>query len=128
MSVKTELYIVTKNAESVAYQIEFVQENLFQDSTIKLTGPNYNIPLKDETGPLTQYKNYDDILSTTLSGSLFQLINNISSSSPQLSVDYTDYEDFIFFSSAYQRLYNFKEKVTNISSSQGQLNLLYSKP
>ena len=126
ISVKTELYIVTKNAESVAYQIEFVQENLFQDSTIKLTGPNYNIPLKDETGPLTQYKNYDDILSTTLSGSLFQLINNISSSSPQLSVDYTDYEDFIFFSSAYQRLYNFKEKVTNISSSQGQLNLLYS--
>jgi hypothetical protein len=123
---KTELYIVTKNAESVAYQIEFVQENLFQDSTIKLNGPNYNISLKDETGPLTQYKNYDDILSTTLSGSLFQLINNISSSSPQLSVDYTNYEDFIFFSSAYQRLYNFKEKITNISSSQGQLNLLYS--
>jgi hypothetical protein len=123
---KTELYIVTKNAESVAYQIEFVQENLFQDSSINLSGPNYNISLKDETGPLTQYKNYDDILSTTLSGSLFQLINNISSSSPQLSVDYTNYEDFIFFSSAYQRLYNFKEKVTNISSSQGQLNLLYS--
>jgi hypothetical protein len=126
ISTKTELYIVTKNAESVAYQIEFVQENLFQDSTIKLTGPNYNIPLKDETGPLTQYKNYDDILSTTLSGSLFQLINNISSSSPQLSVDYANYEDFIFFSSAYQRLYNFKEKVINISSSQAQLNLLYS--
>jgi len=123
---KTELYIVTKNAESVAYQIEFVQENLFQDSSIKLSGPNYNIPLKDETGPLTQYKTYDEILSTTLSGSLFQLINNISSSSPQLSVDYTDYEDFVFFSSAYQRLYNFKEKVTNISSSQAQLNLLYS--
>jgi len=123
---KTELYIVTKNAESVAYQIEFVQENLFQDSTIKLSGPNYNIALKDETGPLTQYKNYDEILSTTLSGSLFQLLNNISSSSPQLSVDYTDYEDFIFFSSAYQRLYNFKEKVINISSSQAQLDLLYS--
>lgn len=126
IGLKTELSIVTKNAESVAYQIEFVQENLFQDSTVKLSGPNYNISLKDETGPLTQYKNYDEILSTTLSGSLFQLINNISSSSPQLSVDYTNYEDFIFFSSAYQRLYNFKEKVTNISSSQAQLNLLYS--
>ena len=126
IGLKTELYIVTKNAESVAYQIEFIQENLFQDSTIKLNGPNYNIPLKDETGPLTQYKNYDEILSTTLSGSLFQLINNISSSSPQLSVDYTDYEDFIFFSSAEQRLYNFKEKVISISASQAQLNLLYS--
>jgi hypothetical protein len=126
IGLKTELYIVTKNAESVAYQIEFVQENLFQDSTIKLNGPNYNIPLKDETGPLTQFKNYNEILSTTLSGSLFQLINNISSSQPQLSVDYTDYEDFIFFSSAEQRLYNFKEKVISISASQAQLNLLYS--
>jgi hypothetical protein len=125
IGLKTELYIVTKKAESIAYQIEFVQENIFQDTTIKLGGPNYNISLKDETGPLTQYKNYDDIVSTTLSGSYFQLLNNISSSSPELSVDYTDYEDFIFFSSAYQRLYNFKEKVTNISSSQAQLNLLY---
>jgi len=126
IGLKTELYIVTKKAESIAYQIEFVQENFFQDSTFKLSGPNYNIPLKDETGPLTQYKNYDDIVSTTLSGSYFQLLNNISSSSPELSIDYTDYEDFIFFSSAYQRLYNFKEKVTNISASQAQLNLLYS--
>jgi hypothetical protein len=126
IGLKTELYIVTKKAESIAYQIEFVQENIFQDTTIKLGGPNYNISLKDETGPLTQYKNYDDIVSTTLSGSYFQLLNNISSSSPELSVDYTDYEDFIFFSSAYQRLYNFKEKVTKISSSQAQLDLLYS--
>jgi hypothetical protein len=126
IGLKTELYIVTKKAESVAYQIEFVQENIFQDSTIKLNGPNYNIPLKDETGPLTQFKNYEDIVTTTLSGSYFQLINQISSSSPQLSVDYTDYEDFIFFSSAYQRLYNFKEKVINISSSQAQLNSVYS--
>jgi hypothetical protein len=124
--LKTELSIFTKNAESVAYQIEFQQENRFQDTTIQLKGPNYNISLKDKTGPLTQYKNYDEILSTTLSGSLFQLINNISSSSPQLSTDYTDYEDFIFFSSAYQRLYNFKEKVINISSSQAQLDLIYS--
>jgi len=126
INTKTELFIFTKNAESVAYQIEFQQENIFQDTTIQLKGPNYNISLKDKTGPLTQYKNYDEILSTTLSGSLFQLINNISSSSPQLSTDYTDYEDFIFFSSAYQRLYNFKEKVSNISSSQAQLNLIYS--
>jgi hypothetical protein len=126
IGLKTELYVVTKKAESIAYQIEFTQENIFQDTTLKLSGPNYNIPLKDETGPLTQYKTYEDIVTTTLSGSYFQLLNNISSSSPELSVDYTNYEDFIFFSSAYQRLYNFQQKVINISSSQAQLNLLYS--
>ena len=126
ITTKTQLSIFTKNAESVAYQIEFPQENIFQDSIIKLKGPNYNISLKDKTGPLTQFKNYNEILNTTLSGSLFQLINNISSSSPQLSVDYTDYENFIFFSSAYQRLYNFQEKISSISSSQAQLDALYN--
>jgi hypothetical protein len=126
IGLKTELSVVTKRAESVAYQIDFTQEETILDSTIKLSGPNYNIPIKDETGPLTQYQNYSSITSTSLSGSLFQLMNQISASSIDINVDYTDYEDFIFFSSAYQRLYNFKEKVTKISSSQAQLDLLYS--
>jgi len=126
IGLKTELSVVTKKAESVAYQIDFTQEEILLDSSIKLAGPNYNIPIKDETGPLTQYQTYTSITSTPLTGSLYQLMNQISASSVDINVDYTDYEDFIFFSSAYQRLYNFREKVTQISSSQAQLNLLYS--
>jgi hypothetical protein len=126
IGLKTELSVVLKRAESVAYQIEFTQEEVILDTSIKILGPNYNIPIKDETGPLTQYQNYSSITSTSLSGSLSQLMNQISASSIDINVDYTDYEDFIFFSSAYQRLYNFKEKVTKISSSQAQLDLLYS--
>jgi len=126
ISLKTELSVVLKKAESVAYQLDFTQEEVILDTSIKILGPNYNIPIKDETGPLTQYQTYSSITSTSLSGSLSQLMNQISASSIDINVDYTDYEDFIFFSSAYQRLYNFKEKVTKISSSQAQLNLLYT--
>jgi len=126
IGLKTELSIVTRKADSVAYQIEFIEEITLPDSIVRISGPNYNIPIKDETGPLTQYQDYNTITSSSLSGSFFQLINQISSSSPQLSVDYTNYESFIFFSSAYQRLHNFKEKVTAISSSQAELNTLYS--
>jgi hypothetical protein len=126
IGLKTELSVVLKKAESVAYQLDFIQEETILDSTIRISGPNYNIPIKDETGPLTQYQTYNSITSTPLTGSLFQLMNQISASSIDINVDYTDYEDFIFFSSAYQRLYNFKEKVTKISSSQAQLDLLYS--
>jgi len=126
IGLKTELSVVIKRAESVAYQIDFTQEEILLDSSIKLAGPNYNIPIKDETGPLTQYQTYTSITSTPLTGSLYQLMNQISASSIDINVDYTDYEDFIFFSSAYQRLYNFREKVTKISSSQAQLNLIYS--
>jgi hypothetical protein len=126
IGLKTECYIVTKLAESVGYQLSYTQEFNFEDTSIKLAPANYNIPILNEIGPTTVYKNYDDITTTTLSGSFFQLINNISSSSPNINVDYTDYEDFVFFSSAYQRLTNFRDKVTSISQSQYELDLLYS--
>jgi hypothetical protein len=126
IGLKTECYIVTKLAESVGYQLSYTQEFNFEDTSIKLAPANYNIPILNEIGPTTVYKNYDDITTTTLSGSFFQLINNISSSSPDINVDYTDYEDFVFFSSAYQRLTNFRDKVISISQSQYQLDLLYS--
>jgi hypothetical protein len=126
IGLKTECYIVTKLAESVGYQLSYTQEFNFEDTSIKLAPANYNIPILNEIGPTTIYKNYDDITTTTLSGSFFQLINNISSSSPNINVDYTDYEDFVFFSSAYQRLTNFRDKVTSISQSQYELDLLYS--
>jgi hypothetical protein len=126
IGLKSELYIVTKTGESVGYQIEYTSNIEIEDTSIKLLGPNYNIPIKDQTGPTTIYKTYSDITSTTLSGSLFELMSNISASSVDINVDYTDYEDFIFFSSATERLVNFKQKLNQISSSQAELNLLYS--
>ena len=126
IGLKSELYIVTKTGESVGYQIEYPSNIEIEDTSIKLSGPNYNIPIKDQTGPTTIYKTYSDITSTTLSGSLSELMSNISASSVDINVDYTDYEDFIFFSSATERLVNFKQKLNQISSSQAELDLLYS--
>tara|TARA_R110000772_G_scaffold85146_2_gene179175 strand:+ start:306 stop:5930 length:5625 start_codon:yes stop_codon:yes gene_type:complete len=123
---KSELYIITKTGESVGYQIDYPANIEVEDTSIKLSPANYNIPIKDQTGPLTTYRTYSDITSTTLSGSLSELMADISSSSATLTVDYTDYEDFVFFSSANERLINFKQKLTQISSSQAELNLLYS--
>jgi hypothetical protein len=126
IGLKSELYIVTKTGESVGYQIDYPSNIVIEDTSIKISGPNYNIPIKDQTGPLTEYKTYSDITATTLSGSLAELMSNVSASSLTLNIDYTDYEDFVFFSSATERLVNFKQKLTQISSSQAELNLLYS--
>lgn len=126
IGLKSELYIVSKTNESVGYQFEFSSEVTITDTTIKLAPANYNIDIKDQVGPTTVYKTYSDITSTSLSGSLAELMSNISQSSPTLTVDYTDYNDFVFFSSANERLINFRNKVISISSSQAQLDLLYS--
>jgi hypothetical protein len=124
--LKTQTYVVVKTAESTAYQIEFEDIVLNIDNVLQLKTANFNIPIKDETGPLTSYQSYNSITSTPLSGALSQLLTNLDGPNFDLSVDYEDYENFVFFSSANQRLYNFKQKVSNIENYQNQINAIYS--
>ena len=126
INLKSELYIVTKPAESVGYQLEFEQVVEVDNNITQLSGPNYNIDVKDQTGPTTIYKTYTDITQTTLSGSFSELMGNISQSSITLNTDYTEYDNFVFFSSAKERLQNFKSKLISISASQSDLDNLYS--
>ena len=43
-----------------------------------------------------------------------QMLSLITSQSIEVNVDYTDYNNFVFFGSAYQRLYNFYNKAKEI--------------
>ena len=117
INLKSELYIVTKPAESVGYQLEFEQVVEVDNNITQLSGPNYNIDVKDQTGPTTIYKTYTDITQTTLSGSFSELMGNISQSSITLNTDYTEYDNFVFFSSAKERLQNFKSKLISIRNN-----------
>lgn len=126
--VKNTAYILTKNGESVAYEVEF-DDFVLEDTSIHIAPPNINLELLNQISPASTYKSYTDITATDLSGSYNQLINFISGSNIgiPLNVDYTDYSNFVYFSSAKQRLDNFITKLTNISSSQADLNIIYSQ-
>ena len=81
-----------------------------------LRGPNFDLDLDNlRVGP-TPYYNFNQI--TTFSGSfnpqLQQLLGQLSASNFAINVDYTDYENFVHFSSAARRLEGFKYKLSNI--------------
>jgi len=76
---------------------------------------NFSIGVDDKRIGSTDYYNYNQI--TSLSGSnnpLQTLLSFVSSSNPTLNIDYTNYNNFIHFSSAVKRLETFKNKVTNL--------------
>jgi hypothetical protein len=127
INTKNECYIVTKNGESVAYEISFEENIIFVDPTIPIQGPNFNLDLLDKINPSTNYQSYKDITSTPLSGSYYQLLTNLTSSGIYINVDYSDYSNFVQFSSAAQRLDNFRQKLITISSSQAEINIIYSE-
>tara|TARA_Y100000385_G_scaffold272168_1_gene312782 strand:- start:1125 stop:7223 length:6099 start_codon:yes stop_codon:yes gene_type:complete len=138
--LRDQLWIVTTLNEPEAFNVNFPPQPIeFIDFT-NLAGPNFNIPIKDQVNNSTQNLSYTDLVSGAPTSSLDQLNSLMDSSSLSISVDYTDFTEFIHFSSAQTRLENFYYKVqlitgysasiaslTNVTSSATSTTILQSK-
>jgi hypothetical protein len=124
--VEDQIYIFTKTAESLAYQIEFEETINIPNDTIQLRGPNTNLEIKDFTNASSTYKNKDELLNTNSSASKDELINVLNRKGIQLTPNYSSasFNEFVNFSSAKSRVNNFITKVTNIQSYENDIRLL----
>ena len=123
--LKSEFWVVLKNAESVRYQVTTeIEADPIIDQT-SLRGPNFDIQLNQKVGQTTPYYNYDTLFNTTVSSSYQQLQSLFDEKALRINVDYSNFSNFIHFSSATERVQNFAYKVRLIeqySSSIGQLS------
>lgn len=91
-----------------------------------LRGPNFDISIPNQGTVSTTYTNYDTALMTLQSlqnSSYQQLLNLMTTQSISINVDYTDFNNFTFFGSAYQRVANFYTKVQQIEDYINLINL-----
>jgi hypothetical protein len=113
--LKDECWVVTQVADSVAYNININQIFEFIDEGIQLKGPNYNLGVKDQINNSTDYITYNTVTSSsyaTGSGNLQYQVNSIlAERGIEINTDYSDYSNFIYFSSALTRLENFYYKL-----------------
>ena len=109
-----QCWIVESIADSVAYNINIIQTFDELDQNIYLRGPNTNIAIKDQINNSTPYVTYNSLTSNTSplgSNSLQYQINSIlAEKGLEINIDYSDYSEFVFFSSAKTRLENFYYK------------------
>ena len=77
---------------------------------------NFNIDTDSQVAGSTPYYNYSQLTNITGSqnSTLQKLINYVSSSNFQINVDYTNYANFVKFSSVNTRLETFQYKVNQI--------------
>jgi hypothetical protein len=114
-TLKDECWIVTQVAESIAYNINI--NEIFEpvDDFTYLKGPNLNLNIKDQINNSTAYIDYSTLTTSSYavgSGSLQYQINSIlAERGVEINVDYSDYSNFIYFSSALTRLENFYYKL-----------------
>ena len=125
--VKTECWVVEKIAESIAYNISQTQTFDLEDENIKIKGPNLNIGIKDQINNSTEYVSYNTLSNTTNqqgTGSYIYQINSLlAEKGIEINVDYNDYSNFVYMSSAQTRLENFYYKLSLIETYQASSSL-----
>ena len=125
IALNSTFTVEVKVSEDKAYSI-FAQP-IEEPSEIKrLRGPNFQIESKDENNNPTEYFNYNELFSYPATGSNFELYSYLADKSAQIAINHNDYSDFIHFSSAEERLRNFKYKFQLLESYQESLDTLNS--
>lgn len=119
--IKDEVQIVEKISDSVMVEVQVEVEDdpeLFPT----LRAANFNIELDtDDTAP-TEYYNYDELFSFSNLNSNREIFSYLSEKSVNINIDYSDYNNYINFSSAQERLKNFKYKVQLLQTYESSKN------
>ena len=124
VQTKTSLWVVEKISEGLAYRVEFpttVQLPTAQQFTIQ--GPNFNLASKGELNNSTDNITLDGFTSPN-SQSENQVNSFFNDPSVSISVDYSNFGEFVNFSSAKSRIENFWYKVSLIESSSALLSVI----
>ena len=118
VQLKQTLWIVHEKVDPYNFDIN-LDKLVLQPATPTLRGPNFDISIPDQGTVSTVYATYSnlvDSLQALQQSSFHQLSNLIASQSADINIDYTDYNNFVFFGSAYQRLSNFYGKAQQIET------------
>ena len=119
--VDQQLQIISKVGETLVFSVDFQPNLEFVDNLLQLKGPNYNIDLKDKINNSTNYKNFNDLVNTATSESYYQFNSLRDQKGIFLRKNWGDWSEFVKYSSAEQRLRNFKDKLSSIESSSAEL-------
>ena len=123
--INSTLWVVTVLEEPIAYKVTFEDIPIIFTDTTGISGPNFNLDLKDQVNNSSLELSYADLVLTSLTSSANQLNSLLEEKEIDINVDYTDFSNFTHFSSVQSRIENFYYKVgliENYSSSIATLN------
>ena len=120
-TIKNTLTLEEVVSDTVTFEIE-AEITTDEVKVPYLKGPNFNLDLSEESTVPSQYLNYEELFSFPTNNTYRELRSLFEEKSINISIDYTDYENFIQFSSADERLRNFKYKLDLIESYQTRID------
>ena len=119
--VKTQLWIVDKVGESASFIIDTQVESLPVVQSNRLRGPNFKMSIDRRVGQTTPYYSYSNLYSSSFFDGSQKLLSYYDDDAVSINVDFSDFNNFIKFSSAKSRLDNFKYKLELIEDYTSQV-------
>lgn len=126
-SLKNTLTLEELVSDSVTFEIE--AETVTDEIKVPfLKGPNFSLDLSEESTIPSQYLNYEELFSFPTNNTYRELRSLFEEKSINISIDYSDLSNFIQFSSADERLRNFKYKLDLIETYQANIDAIEASP
>lgn len=121
--IKSTLNLVDIVSDSVVYEID--SEIVIVPKTAPtLRSANFNIEIADNSVIPTEYYNYNELFSYPINNANSQIFSTVNEKGIEISTDYTAFSNFIHFSSAQERLLNFKYKLDLIQNYSSSIALI----
>jgi hypothetical protein len=124
LDINSQLWVVTLVEEPVAYKVTFEDQIFTILDTVPVKGPNFNLDLKDQVNNSTVSSDYSTLTSTSLTSSQNQLKSLLEEKEIDINIDYTNFNNFIHFSSVQTRLENFYYKVSLLEQYSASIAIL----
>jgi len=109
--INSTLWVVTTFDEPLAYKVSYENEPIVINDTTTINGPNFNLNIKNQINNSTLELSYIDLITTSLTSSQNQLNSLFEEKEIDINIDYSNFLNFIHFSSAKTRLENFYYKL-----------------
>jgi hypothetical protein len=119
---KSTLWVVNEKSNPYVFDIN-LDKIITPAPGPQLRGPNFAIDIPNQNNIATSYQTYNSLVNSlqNVSSSYQQLLNLINSQSIDINTNYTNFNNFIFFSSAEQRVINFYNKVKQIEDYKNNI-------
>ena len=121
---KDTLWVVNEKANPYVFDIN-LDKLITPAPGPQLRGPNFAIDIPNQNNIATSYQTYNGLVSSlqNVSSSYQQLLSLITSQSIDINTDYTNFNNFVFFSSAEQRVINFYNKIKQIEDYKNNITV-----
>ncbi len=122
--LKDTFWLVDKLSDEIAYDvtIDVPVEEIVEFNALR--GPNYSVDLLEKINQTTPVYNYATLFQTSVSASFQQIRSLMEEKGLDINIDYTDFSNFVHFSSAVERINNFAYKAGLIEQYESDIAAL----